>query len=966
MVSISGFKTASHGASYFEKDSYYQHGQRKSSWYGTGSNELGLSGIVHEEDFSKVLNGFDTHSKPLVKNAGKEDLLNEEGKCIKKGHRAYIDVTFSAPKSVSIMSYIDPRIEEAHNRAVEKTIGELERNYSHTRVFIDSESETIKTNNLCMARFNHYESRELDPQLHSHVVVMNLTQGADGKWRSLETGDLYKNQLYLGQCYRNEMAKELRNLGYEIDVENRNKGLYEIKGVSTEICAEFSTRRKQVEASRPKYENYNVPEAKKMEYACLDSRKEKTDSSIEAIREDVEQRLEKYGQSLESLKTKSLEQMKEKNAPLFSKEECLALALEEVTDKQSGFRREEVISHAMKAGLGYYTAEEFTRDFEKHRSVQQLGAQMQSSGRTKSGEVTFYTTDDILKTEAGIITWAQSGRGKSGIAVSGEKVQSHVESLEEGKKLTQGQQDAVSMICTTKDRLSIVQGDAGAGKSYACDHVRQIMEKEGITVKGFAPTGKASKELSKAGIETMTVDSYLESSKFGKTWDGKGEVWLVDEAGMIGSRKLERFLTEAEKHEAKVVLIGDTKQFLSIEQGKIFADLQQHAGVSKAEVVEIKRQETQHAREIVKAIKDRDFEKAYETLERRGAFREIENREERNRQVVDEYLTDRKAGVYSVILTSTNADRSDINKQVRERLKSGGEVDSGKEYRTFQKADLNAVSRNFSTSYHEGQAIIFKNDCEAIKRGTQAAVVRTDEEKNTITVKYFDRESKSNKEAVVDCREHCAKMQVYDVVEKNFGVGDRVMFQKNDKAVDVKNGQTGVVKSIDEEGNAAIDIGKSGIVECNLNNRGDRAYTYLDHAYCITSHKSQGSTYDKCIAVYDVSNHKTNFNEFYVAATRQREDVSIYTNSKEKFKEQAQEEQDKISTLDPVFRKFERRLEENREEVARETKGKVEALKDVDLLEETQPEKAQQRKREPPPWMQEKPKEKERDYGMDL
>ena len=298
--------------------------------------------------------------------------------------------------------------------------------------------------------------------------------------------------------------------------------------------------------------------------------------------------------------------------------------------------------------------------------------------------------------------------------------------IEEGRKLTQGQQEAVEMICTTKDRLSIVQGDAGAGKSYACDHVRQIMEKEGITVKGFAPTGKASEELSKAGIETRTVDSYLESSKFGKTGDGKGEVWLVDEAGMIGARKLEKFLKEAEKHEAKVVLIGDTKQFQSIEQGKIFADLQEHAGVAKAEVVEIKRQETQHAREIVKAIKDRDFEKAYDALERRGAFREIENREERNRQVVDEYLSDRKAGVYSVILTSTNADRGDINRQVRERLESGGAVDSGKEYRTFQKADLNAVSRNFSSSYHEGQAIIFKNDCEAIKRGTQATIVKTE------------------------------------------------------------------------------------------------------------------------------------------------------------------------------------------------------------------------------------------------
>ena len=109
---------------------------------------------------------------------------------------------------------------------------------------------------------------------------------------------------------------------------------------------------------------------------------------------------------------------------------------------------------------------------------------------------------------------------------------------------------------------------------------------------------------------------------------------------------------------------------------------------------------------------------------------------------------------------------------------------------------------------------------------------------------------------------------------------------------------------------------------------------------------------------------------FYVTATRQREDVSIYTNSKEKFKEQAQEEQNKISTLDPVFKKFEGRIRENRDEVTRETKEKLASFKAVDILEEKRPEQAQTRKLEPPPWSQEKkpekPKEKERDYGMDL
>ena len=125
-----------------------------------------------------------------------------------------------------------------------------------------------------------------------------------------------------------------------------------------------------------------------------------------------------------------------------------------------------------------------------------------------------------------MIKWAQEGRGQSGITVSSDLVKRHVGGIEEGKKLTKGQQEAVEMICTTKDRLSLVQGDAGAGKSYACDHVRQIMEAQGITVRGFAPTGKASDELSKAGIESKTVDSFLESAKLGKTGVGKGEVWL--------------------------------------------------------------------------------------------------------------------------------------------------------------------------------------------------------------------------------------------------------------------------------------------------------------------------------------------------------------------------------------------------------------------------------------------------------
>ena len=299
------------------------------------------------------------------------------------------------------------------------------------------------------------------------------------------------------------------------------------------------------------------------------------------------------------------------------------------------------------------------------------------------------------------------------------------------------------------------------------------MEESGYTVRGFAPTGKASVELSKAGIETKTVDSFLESAALGKTGTGQKELWIVDEAGMMGSRKTEQFLKEAEKHEAKVVLIGDSKQFQSVNQGKIFSDLQEHAGVAKAEIIEVKRQQTIHAKEIVAAIKDKDFDKAFSKIEEKGALKEIGSRQERLERIADEYMKDRKAGVDSMVLTSTNKDKSELNQEIRSRLEKAGAVESGKTYETHRKSDLDTVTRKYADSYREGQKVVFTKDTGDIKRGAQGEIVGRDIEKNTIQVKHWDKEAAAYKETTLDCRKQSAKLQVYDVVDKKFGVGDR-------------------------------------------------------------------------------------------------------------------------------------------------------------------------------------------------
>ena len=227
-----------------------------------------------------------------------------------------------------------------------------------------------------------------------------------------------------------------------------------------------------------------------------------------------------------------------------------------------------------------------------------------------------------------------------------------------------------------------------------------------------------------------------------------------------------------------------------------------------------------------------------------------------------------------MVLTSTNKDKSELNEEIRSRLEKTGAVESGKSYETHRKSDLDAVTRKYADSYREGQKVVFTREAGDIKRGTQGEIVGRDSEKNTLQIKLWDKEAAAYKEVSLDCRKQSAKLQVYDTVERKFGVGDRIIFQKNDKNVSVKNGEIGRIKEIDKNGNAIVGIGDEKKpkeyreVSLNLNGTGDRGYTYCDHAYCITSHKSQGATVDKVIVNSEASTHKSNFNEFYVQATQ--------------------------------------------------------------------------------------------------
>ena len=233
--------TPKQGEWYYKQENYYSKGAAlsNSEWWGRGAATLGLSGhIGDDQSYKNVINGKSPDGTKSLREKPKSRKAGEK----QPNERAGVDLTFSAPKSVSLACLVggDKRLEEAHRTAVKRTLELIEKRYAQTRV----KGKRVKTDNLTVAMWHHDTSRELDPHLHTHCVVMNATQLPNGFWQSRTDENLYYNKILLGRFYRNELAVECQKLGYEI--ESHPKELFEIKGYTREQIEGFSKRHEQI------------------------------------------------------------------------------------------------------------------------------------------------------------------------------------------------------------------------------------------------------------------------------------------------------------------------------------------------------------------------------------------------------------------------------------------------------------------------------------------------------------------------------------------------------------------------------------------------------------------------------------------------------------------------------------------------------------------------------------------------
>ncbi|MEH6490402.1 MobF family relaxase [Hyphomonas oceanitis] len=268
VASISARKSVSAAVSYFKhmaQDEYYTgkgeaEAEADGEWDGRGAERLALEGPVSKADFEAALNGIDPKNGERLTQIG-------------KSHAPGWDMTFSAPKSVSVMWALSPpadrkAIEAAHRKAVHAATTHLEDHHAFTR---RGKGGAIRepVAGLTIARFHHHTSRDLDPQLHTHAFIFNTAPRRDGTWGSLVSRDLYKAQKEAGAVYREHLANRLERDGHS--VERYGKG-FRLKAIPRDIERAFSKRRQAIEQAADTY-GYRTP--KGMELAALRTRQAK-------------------------------------------------------------------------------------------------------------------------------------------------------------------------------------------------------------------------------------------------------------------------------------------------------------------------------------------------------------------------------------------------------------------------------------------------------------------------------------------------------------------------------------------------------------------------------------------------------------------------------------------------------------------------------------------------------------------
>lgn len=882
MVHISKPLTAGKATNYFKQEyanadnSYYTQGQTlQGRWHGKFAEELGLVGPVAEEQFTRMALGQNPETGgQWVQH--RNTIRTQNGNELE--HRAGFDLTFNAPKTVSLVALPghDDRVRKAHAKSV---IAALDAGQEYVQARMGGNRISQTTGRWAAAMFEHDTARPEQgypaPHLHTHVVVFNMTRTEDGQVRSLQPAELYRIQSYMTAVYQNELALKLKELGYELTPGTNHAP--DIKGFTKEYLEAESQRSQRIKLE---VEARGLEGRKAEEQIAHSIRENKLKWTPEEVHRAHREHQALFGGQADKVHLEALARKRITLSPEQAREQAKAsvdFALNKLAEREAVFDQFEAYREALRHGQGKLTLNDVREEIARWEQ-QDLLLKIDHVRTHAPGQR--YTTPETITQEREIL------RQIVGTKDTRQQLETWTatDAKQRYSNLNDAQAQAVAEILGSRDGFTALEGMAGVGKTTTLKALKPSFEGHGYDVIGLAPTSGAVKQMQTAGLEARTMQLHLVQDQP----SAKPRYYIVDEASLASTRMVNEFVQKLQP-EDRVLFVGDTRQHESIEAGRIFAQMRE-AGMSGTTLSHIVRQRNSpELKAVVENLSAGKIDTAVKLLSEQNRIHEFENRHERYAAIAKEYVASTGR---TLIVSPDNESRQALNKAVREQLQLTGP--EFKQHILVARQDLTKEDRKVAGAYHVDDVIKFHktNKTVGVAKGDYLTVVAVDYTNNLITVKHGDEVKTYNPARAYG-------VQVYERAERAFAEGERIQFTAPWRPKGIANRETGTLERVDEKGNVTLRLDKDDRrVRFNL-----AEMKHLDYGYAVTSFSSQGATVEKVLV--NVSTHDSRVQKLvdqrfaYVSISRAEMDAQIFTDRPDKLGEALSRSRDKHQALSP-------------------------------------------------------------------
>ena len=835
MLRITQSKSASAAKQYFDKvltkgDYYLNQNQADGQeivgdWHGIGVEKLGLSGQVDRKSFHALYDNINPQTGEKLTPQNKD------------ARTVGYDFTFDAPKSVSILHAIadgqtKADILHAFRAANHETMRDIEAEMQ-TRVRTKRQNHDKTTGNIVYGEFIHHTTRPVDGvpdmQLHIHNFVFNATYDeSEKKWKAGQFRELKQDAPYYQAAFDTRLAGKLREIGY--DIRQTEKG-WQIDGVPDSVIEKFSRRTQQIEkAAAEKKENDGIelsPE-EKAELGMQTREAKNTSYSMTELQSIWKKRYS--DDERDALSVVGQHQQVTPLLPSITAKTALDYAKNHAFERTSTISEKRLMAEALKHGLGSVSVED----------VQNELARQQESGDIRTGEhngQTIVTTREVLREEKAMLDFAKYGRGTCKPLFNGDYQYKSALFQDSTNPLagkdTSEQKAVIEKVLGSYDRVVGIRGGAGTGKTTVMSEIAHGIREGGRSVFAFAPTARATDMLKSEGFDNAgTLASLLQSEQRQKQVANQ-VIWL-DESALVSTVDMRKLFDIADKQNARVILSGDSKQHQSVSRGDAQRILENYAGMKFYEIKKIRRQKNETYRKAVEDVQNGNMERAFNRLEKLGAFVET-NTDDRYKQLADDYLqavADKKS---ALVVSPTHKEGEKVTGQIRQELKTQGLLDK-KEIDVTRTVNLNwtQAERGNAQKYQQGQVVQFHQNAKGITRGEKLTV------KGRNTDGQLVATNAKGKDIVIPL-DHASRFNVYETRKLSLANGDKIRITQNGQTENGKrltNGSLREITGFTKDGDIIVKAGRHGKQHTVIS----KDYGNLAHGYVVTSHAAQGLT----------------------------------------------------------------------------------------------------------------------------